>query len=90
MSATSGTDKSDSGRAAAAAATTGGDMMAEAPEVTGAGETTAETDALDSDSVTSNVGCRMQAILRTFFGTLAQTTGRVTHAGVPSQRSRDC
>ncbi len=90
MSATSRADKSDSGRAAAAAGIAGEDVMAEAQEVTVAGETTAETDALDGDSVSSNAGCRVQAILRTFFGTLAEVTGRVTHAGVPSQRSRDC
>ena len=64
--------------------------MAGAPVTTGALEAKAVIDAPASDGVLATGSCRVQAILRTFFGTLAQTTGRVTHAGVPSQRSRDC
>jgi hypothetical protein len=89
MSATSEMDRSDSGRAAAAAGA-GGDMMAGSLMMTGTGEAAIGMDAPASDGVSATASCREQAILRTFFGTLAQTTGRVTHAGVPSQRSRDC
>ncbi len=89
MSATSVTDRSDSGRVAAAAGA-GGDMMAGAPVTTGALDVKAVIDAPVIDGVSATAGCLVQAILRTFFGTLAQTTGRVTHAGVPSQRSSDC
>jgi hypothetical protein len=89
MSATSWGERRDRGRAAAAAGA-GGDMMAGALMITGTEEVTVVMDAPASNSVSATGSCRVQAILRTFFGTLAQTTGRVTHAGVPSQRSRDC
>ena len=90
MSATSGGERWDRGWVAAAAGGAGGDTMAGAPVTTGALEAKAVIDAPASDGVLATGSCRVQAILRTFFGTLAQTTGRVTHAGVPSQRSRDC
>jgi hypothetical protein len=89
MSATSGTERWDRGRAAAAAGA-GGDTMAGSLMMTGTEEVTVVIDAPASDSISATGSCRVQVILRTFFGTLAQATGRVTHAGVPSQRSRDC
>ncbi len=89
MSATSETERWHRGRAAAAAGASG-NTMAGALMFTGTKEVTVVMDAPASDGISAAAGCRVQAILRTFFGTLAQATGRVTHAGVPSQRSRDC